>query len=96
MRLRDDVHPALTAEGGALLDERTGRWTHLTPTAAGALAALLDHDDRGRAIAAFAARYGIDTDRARADVRRVAADLTDRGLTAPVEPVRRRTRRWWR
>ncbi|MFE4669403.1 hypothetical protein ACFRI7_31735 [Streptomyces sp. NPDC056716] len=40
-QLRETAHPVLTDEGGAILDERTGHWTHLTPTASAALMLLL-------------------------------------------------------
>ncbi|MFI9240970.1 hypothetical protein [Streptomyces sp. NPDC053079] len=34
-RLCESAHAVLTDEGGAILDEHTGRWTQLTPTVDG-------------------------------------------------------------
>ncbi|BFO23103.1 hypothetical protein SHKM778_94910 (plasmid) [Streptomyces sp. KM77-8] len=47
-QLRESAHPVLTDEGGAILDERTGRWTHLTPTASAAVMLLLAGTPRRR------------------------------------------------
>ncbi|MFE3884973.1 PqqD family peptide modification chaperone [Streptomyces lydicus] len=91
-RLRESAHPVLTDEGGALLDERTGRWTQLTPTASAAVMLLLAGTTEEEAAGQYAARYGIGFEQAAADVRTVAAALTAQGL-ATVAPVSRR--RWW-
>ncbi|MGD9484742.1 hypothetical protein WDH52_16025 [Streptomyces sp. TRM70308] len=96
-RLADRVHPVLTGEGGALLDAHHGRWTYLTPTAAAALAVLLTTDDMHRAVAEYAARYGLSPRQAADDLTGLWASLTHRGLTAVTPPRgRRRLRRWWR
>jgi hypothetical protein len=89
------VHPVLTEEGGVLLDERTGRWTQLTPTAAVALHLLLNHPGRDQAAAAYARWFGLPGEQAEQDLAAVARDLAARGLLAHPRP-RRRRRRWWR
>lgn len=92
-QLRESAHAVLTDEGGAILDERTGRWAHLTPTAAAAVMLLLASTSEYQAAEQYAVRYGIGTDQATADVRVVVHALTAQGL-AITEPVSRR--RWWR
>ena len=90
-QLREGVHPVLTEEGGALLDERTGRWTFLTPTAAAALALLLASDSTEQAADRYADRYGIDGQQAAHDLRTVADTLTTSGLLLDhPEPASRR------
>ncbi|WP_329182238.1 PqqD family peptide modification chaperone (plasmid) [Streptomyces decoyicus] len=91
-RLRESTHPVLTDEGGALLDERTGHWTQLTPTASAAVMLLLAGATEEEAAGPYATRYGIGFEQAAADVRTVAAALTTQGL-ATTDPMSRR--RWW-
>lgn len=91
-RLSESAHPVLTDEGGALLDERTGRWTHLTPTASAAVMLLLAGATEEEAAGQYATRYGIGFEQAAADVRTVAAAHTTQGL-ATTDPVGRS--RWW-
>ncbi|MFI9206289.1 PqqD family peptide modification chaperone [Streptomyces sp. NPDC053048] len=96
MRLRESAHAVLTDEGGAILDECTGRWTHLTPTASAALLLLLAGTTQEQAASRFAERYGIGAEQAVRDVRTVADTLAAQGLAA-VEPAPSRRRwRWWR
>jgi len=90
--LRRGTHAVLTDEGGAILDERTGRWTHLTPTAAAAVMLLCTGHTPTEAAGAFAERYGIPAAQAVRDVRTVADQLAAAGL-ASVSPARRC---WWR
>jgi hypothetical protein len=94
--LREGAHPILTDEGGAILDERTGRWTHLTPTASAAVMLLLAGTTQEEAAEQYAKRYGIDAGQAAVDVRTVAAALTARGLATAQPATRRRGWRWWR
>ncbi|MFI1502595.1 PqqD family peptide modification chaperone [Streptomyces platensis] len=94
-RLRESTHPVLTDEGGAILDERTGRWTHLTPTASAAVMLLLAGATEEEAAGQYATRYGIGVEQATTDVRTVAAALTAQGL-ATTDPVSRRWWGWWR
>ncbi|MFD3905725.1 PqqD family protein [Streptomyces sp. CB04723] len=95
-QLRESAHPVLTEEGGAILDERTGRWTHLTPTASAAVMFLLAGTTEEEAAGQYAQRYGIGAGRAAVDIRTVADALTAQGL-ATAEPASRRRRwGWWR
>ncbi|WP_206505970.1 PqqD family peptide modification chaperone [Streptomyces chrestomyceticus] len=98
MLLRESAHAVLTDEGGAILDERTGRWTHLTPSACAALLLLLAGSTEAQAASGFAERYGIGAEQAARDVRAVAHTLADRGLTAdgPRDPARSRRGGRWR
>lgn len=94
-QLADRTHPVLTEEGGAILDERTGRWTQLTPTASAALLLLLASTTTEDAVAQYAERYFIPVDQAAADIRAVAGSLTVQGL-ARVDRARSRRRWGWR
>ncbi|MGW1837730.1 PqqD family peptide modification chaperone [Streptomyces sp. NPDC002067] len=96
LRLADTAHAVLTDEGGAILDERTGRWTHLTPTAAAAVLLLLAGATEEEAAGQYAERYGISTAQARTDVRGVADALSAQGITTTEPADHRRRRRWWR
>ncbi|MFJ2704452.1 PqqD family peptide modification chaperone [Streptomyces sp. NPDC087428] len=91
-QLAESAHPVLTDEGGAILDERTGRWTHLTPTASAALLLLLADTTAEEAAGQYTERYGLPAGQAGADFRTVADALTAQGL-AVEEPVSRRG--WW-
>ena len=93
-QLRERAHPILTDEGGAILDEHTGRWTQLTPTAAAAVLLLLSCPTQEQAAARFAERYGIGVEQAATDVRTVADTLTAQGIAASDQAPSRR--RWWR
>ncbi|BBJ44118.1 hypothetical protein SSPO_068360 [Streptomyces antimycoticus] len=95
-QLREGAHAVLADEGGAILDERTGRWAHLTPTAAAAVMLLLASTTEDQAAEQYATRYDIGAAQATNDVRTVAHALTARGL-AVTEPARHRHRwGWWR
>ena len=93
-RLAESAHPALTDEGGAILDERTGRWMYLTPTASAALMLLIAGTSEEWAAGQYAERYGIGAGQAGIDVRKVADILIALGL-ATAEPWGP-SRRWWR
>ncbi|MFJ1695710.1 PqqD family peptide modification chaperone [Streptomyces sp. NPDC088252] len=95
-QLVDSAHPVLTYEGGAILDERTGRWTHLTSTASAAVMLLLAGNTREEAAGQYAERYGIETRQADADVRTVVDALTAQGLATTGSAARRRRWGWWR
>lgn len=96
-RLRDGSHPVLTDEGGAILNEHTGRWAYLTPTASAVVMLLLSGCTPEQAADRFAERYGIPSGQAATDVRAVAAALTAQGLVHDgEEPARGRCRWvWW-
>ncbi|MFI1012647.1 PqqD family peptide modification chaperone [Streptomyces sp. NPDC020965] len=94
-RLRENAHPVLTTEGGAILDERTGRWAHLSPTAAAAVMSLCASTTREQAAGQYAERYGLTGDQAMTDVAAVADALDTAGLATCATPARR-LRRWRR
>ncbi|MFF5719282.1 PqqD family peptide modification chaperone [Streptomyces buecherae] len=93
--MRDDVHPVLTDEGGAILSERTGRWCYLTPTAAAAVMLLLASNSQDEAASRFAERYGIPGEQGAADVRAVAETLAAQGVAHDNPPPPRFTG-WWK
>ncbi|MGR3932997.1 PqqD family peptide modification chaperone [Streptomyces sp. BRA346] len=97
-QLRETTRAVLADDGGAILDERTGRWTHLTPTAAAAVMLLLSGTTEHQAAEQYAVRYGISLERAATDVRTVADALTARGLAATEANSWDCPRRWglWR
>lgn len=90
LRLAETAHAVLTDDGGVFLDERTGRWTQMTPTASAAVQLLLATDSPQEAAQRYAERYRIPPERAWADVTEVANRLAARGLTAGEEIPRRR------
>lgn len=95
-RLPEGTHPVLTDEGGAILNERTGRWTHLTPTATAAVMLLLASTTEEEAASRFAERYSIPFGQAITDVQAVVAALTAQGITRDeAKPARRPWWRWW-
>lgn len=95
-QLAESAHPVLTDEGGAILDERTGRWTHLTPTASATVMLLLAGTTEEEAAGQYAERYGIDAGQAAADIHTVADALTAQGLATAQPASRRRWWEWWR
>ncbi|MEU5032245.1 PqqD family protein [Streptomyces milbemycinicus] len=94
-QLRESSHPVLTDEGGAILNEHTGRWTYLTPTASAAVMLLLASTTQDEAAGRFAEQYGIPGEQAAADVRTVAQALAAQGLAGTNNAPPRR-RRWGR
>lgn len=86
----------LTDDGGAVLDEHTGRWTHLTPTATAAVMLLLSGASPSQAAEHYAARHRLTPEKALNDVQAVTRALTAAGLTHPPARARRREWRWWR
>ncbi|MFH8993215.1 PqqD family peptide modification chaperone [Streptomyces sp. NPDC017940] len=95
-RLRDGTHPVLTDEGGAILSERTGRWSYLTPAAAAAVMLLLASSTQEQAADRFAKRYRIPGEQAVADIRTVVESLTAQGLAHDEPPPAPHPRPWWR
>ncbi len=94
-QLRESVHPVLTDEGGAILNECTGRWTHLTPAASAAVMLLLSGTTQEEAARQYAERYGIPAEQALGDVRGVADALTAQGLATAAQTSPASGRRWW-
>lgn len=94
-QLRESAHPILTDEGGAILNERTGRWTYLTPTAAAAVLFLVASSSEDQAAEQYATLYGLSPEQTAVDLRAVADALTTQGIAG--EPVARPSRwGWWR
>lgn len=94
-QLRDTTHPVLTDEGGAILNEQTGRWAYLTPTASAAVMLLAASTTQQEATDRYAERYGIGAGQATADVRAVAQALAAQGLAHGGQEPARPRRRWW-
>ncbi|MEU8968187.1 PqqD family peptide modification chaperone [Streptomyces monashensis] len=94
-QLHETAHPVLTDEGGAILDEHTGRWSYLTPTASAAVMLLLASTDQQEAADQFAERYGIGAGQAAADVRAVTETLAVQGLAHDGTKPARRPRGYW-
>ncbi|MET9296195.1 PqqD family protein [Streptomyces sp. NPDC003077] len=94
MRLHEHARPVLTDEGGAILNERTGRWTHLTPTASAAVLLLCASGTTEQAAEQYAARYDLSRERAAADIATVLTALVTAGLAATGTAAPRR--RWHR
>ncbi|OON80807.1 hypothetical protein [Streptomyces tsukubensis] len=93
--LHEHTHPVLTDEGGAILDESTGRWSYLTPSAASAVLLLLSSTTENQATEQYGERYGLSHDLAAKDIRMVTTALTRQGVTfgsAVRRPWRRRDR----
>ncbi|CAM5675232.1 PqqD family protein [Streptomyces hirsutus] len=95
-RLRERTHPVLTDEGGAILSERTGRWSYLTPTAAAAVMLLVASTSEEEAADRFAERYGIPAGQSAADVHTVVETLTAQGLAHDGPEPARQSCRWWK
>ncbi|MFC7791444.1 PqqD family protein [Streptomyces cinereoruber] len=93
--LCETAHPVLTEDGGAILSERTGRWSYLTPTASAAVMLLLASTTVEEASRQYAKRYGISAEQAADDVRTVASCLTAQGLARDEQTAPRRSR-WTR
>ncbi|GAA2350215.1 PqqD family peptide modification chaperone [Streptomyces cuspidosporus] len=95
-QLREGAHAILADDGGAILDEHSGRWSHLTPTASAAVMLLLAGTAEHHAVEQYANRYGISTVQAAADVRAVADALTAQGLAVTETASASARRPWWR
>ncbi|WP_328912031.1 MULTISPECIES: PqqD family protein [unclassified Streptomyces] len=98
-QLREEAHLVLTDDGGAVLNEHTGRWTHLTSTAAAAVMLLCASVTREEAAEQYAEHYGLTSSRAAADITTVADALTAAGLATDGQLTTSRRRRfrwgWW-
>ncbi|MBV9845295.1 MAG: lasso peptide biosynthesis PqqD family chaperone [Kutzneria sp.] len=80
MRLRDDVTSAETDDGVVLLDEHTGRYWQLNPTAGLVLRDLRDGRSLDDIAEDLATRYRIDPDRVRRDVTAIVDRLAAENL----------------
>ena len=83
LKLRDGVSSADTEYGIMLLDEDSGQYWNLNPTAAQALRTLLSGSAPEQAARELAERYQVDAATADRDVRELLDDLRSAGLVEP-------------
>ncbi|KPM55838.1 hypothetical protein CcI49_22815 [Frankia sp. CcI49] len=79
-QLREHVVRTRTDYGAVLLDERTGRYFTLNPTADVAVGVLSGGGTPDQAAQAVTEAYEVDTATARADIDALVAQLRDAGL----------------
>ncbi|GHA07076.1 lasso peptide biosynthesis PqqD family chaperone [Streptomyces echinoruber] len=82
LELRRGVLMAETEYGLALLDETSGEYWTLNPTAAVVLETVLAGGSTQQAVHALTERYDVRADRAGEDVERIVAELRSAGLLA--------------
>jgi hypothetical protein len=80
LKLRDGVSSADTDYGIMLLDEDSGRYWKLNPTAAMVLRLLLDGGTPAEAVQQLTEQYAVDTDSAGRDVQDLLEALHSAGL----------------
>jgi Coenzyme PQQ synthesis protein D (PqqD) len=80
LKLRDGVSAANTDYGIALLDEDSGQYWNLNPTAALALRTLLDGGTTVQAVQELTEQYAVDADTANRDVEGLVGELRSAGL----------------
>ncbi|CAL9497800.1 hypothetical protein SUDANB108_03383 [Streptomyces sp. enrichment culture] len=80
LRFEPDVSTAETAYGTVLLDERSGDYWELNPTATLVVTTLLAGGDETAAADALVARFDIDRARAEQDVVSLVRELRESGL----------------
>jgi len=80
LKLRDGVSAADTDYGMALLDEDSGQYWNLNPTAALALRTLLDGASTAQAVRELTEQYEVDADTASQDVEALLGELHSAGL----------------
>jgi hypothetical protein len=80
LALRDGVSAADTDYGITLLDEDSGRYWTLNPTAALALRTLLDGGTTAQAVQELTEQYSVDADTASRDVEDLVSELHSAGL----------------
>ena len=80
LKLRDGVSAADTDYGMALLDEDSGQYWNLSPTAALALRTLLDGASTAQAVRELTEQYEVDADTASQDVEALLGELHSAGL----------------
>ena len=84
MRLRDGVSSADTDYGTVLLDEHSGQYWNLNPTAALALRTLLGGGSPAEAVRQITERYSVDAETAGRDVQELVDALRSAGLVREV------------
>jgi Coenzyme PQQ synthesis protein D (PqqD) len=80
LKLRDGVSTAETDYGLMLLDENSGEYWNLNPTAAVALQRLLDGGTLEQAVQELTGQYSVDADAASRDVQDLVGELQSAGL----------------
>jgi hypothetical protein len=80
LKLRDGVSTTDTDYGMALLDEDSGQYWNLNPTAALALRTLLDGGTTAQAVQQLTEQYAVDADTANRDVEDLVGELQSVGL----------------
>jgi hypothetical protein len=80
LKLRDGVSAADTDYGMALLDEDSGQYWNLNPTAALALRTLLAGGTTTQAVRELTEQYAVDADTANRDVQGLVGELHSAGL----------------
>jgi hypothetical protein len=80
LKLRDGVSAADTDYGMALLDEDSGQYWNLNPTAALALRTLLDGGTTAQAAQELTEQYAVDADTASQDIDNLVGELHSAGL----------------
>ena len=80
MRLRDGVSSADTDYGIILLDENSGQYWNLNPTAALVLRTLLGGGTPAEAVRQVTEQYAVDADAAGRDVAELVDSLRSAGL----------------
>jgi Coenzyme PQQ synthesis protein D (PqqD) len=80
LQLRDGVSAADTDYGMALLDEDSGQYWNLNPTAALALRTLLDGGTTAQAVQELTQQYAVDADTASQDIDNLVGELHSAGL----------------
>ena len=80
LKLRDGVSAADTDYGMALLDEDSGQYWNLNPTAALALRTLLEGGTTAQAVHELTEQYAVDPDTANGDIEDLVGELHSAGL----------------
>jgi Coenzyme PQQ synthesis protein D (PqqD) len=80
LKLRDGVSTANTDYGVMLLDEDSGQYWNLNPTAAVVLRTLLDGGSPQQAVQDLTSQYSVDASTASRDVQDLVAELHSAGL----------------
>ena len=80
LKLRDGVSVADTDYGMALLDEDSGQYWNINPTAALALRTLLDGGTTAQAVQELTEQYTVDADTASQDIEDLVGELQSAGL----------------
>ena len=80
LKLRDGVSTANTDYGVMLLDEGSGQYWNLNPTAAVVLRTLLDGGSPQQAVQELTSQYSVDAGTASRDVQDLVGELHSAGL----------------